>query len=134
MSNSINRVTLVGFVGKKPELFRTPDGLAVLKLSLATNESIPNGDGGWKTLTEWHTVVLFKTRAEGVAKIVDKGSHLYVEGKLRTSTWKDQNDIKHWKTEIVASNIILLSSAAERKSNSSPEEENPFPADSDTPF
>lgn len=103
MAGSVNKVVLVGNVGKDPEIRRTQDGKAICNLSLATSESWRDKQTGErKERTEWHRVVIFN---EGLAKIaeqyVKKGSKVYVEGQLQTRKWTDQQDIERYSTEIV---------------------------------
>ena len=111
MAKSINKVILVGNVGKDPEIKYTPSGVPLAKLSLATKERFKDKSGEWQDRTEWHNVVAWQHLAEIVGEFVQKGSKLYIEGKLQSSTWEDRNsgDKKH-RTEIVARDIVLLGS------------------------
>src|SRR5207244_8528227 len=110
MAKSVNKVILIGNLGKDPEVKFTPNGTAVAKFSLATNESFKDKNGQWQERTEWHNVVAWQRLAEIVGEYV-KGSRLYVEGKLQTSTWGDrQNGGKRYRTEIVARDIVVLGS------------------------
>ena len=111
MAKSVNKVILVGNVGQAPEVKYTPSGVPVAKLSLATNERFKDRNDQWQDRTEWHSVVAWQRLAEVVGEYVRKGSKLYVEGKLQTSTWEDrQNGEKKYRTEIVARDIVLLGS------------------------
>ncbi len=111
MAKSVNKVILVGNVGQAPEVKYTPSGVPVAKLSLATNERFKDRNDQWQDRTEWHSVVAWQRLAEVVGEYVRKGSKLYVEGKLQTSTWEDrQNGGKKYRTEIVARDIVLLGS------------------------
>jgi len=111
MAKSVNRVILVGNVGQDPEVKYTATGVPVAKVSLATNERFKDRNDQWQDRTEWHSVVAWQRLAEIVGEYVRKGSKLYVEGKLQTSTWEDKQsgELKNW-TEIVARDIVLLGS------------------------
>jgi single-strand DNA-binding protein len=103
MAGSVNKVILVGNVGKDPEIRRTQDGRPIANLSLATSESWRDKNTGErKEKTEWHRVVVFN---EGLCKVVEqyvkKGSKLYVEGALQTRKWTDQSGVEKYSTEIV---------------------------------
>ena len=109
MAKSVNKVILVGNVGQDPEVKYTPSGVPVAKLSLATNERFKDRNDQWQDRTEWHSVVAWQRLAEIVGEYVRKGSKLYVEGKLQTSSWEDrQNEERKYRTEIVARDIVLL--------------------------
>jgi single-strand DNA-binding protein len=111
MAKSVNKVILVGNVGQDPEVKYTASGLPVAKLSLATNERFKDRNEQWQDRTEWHSIVAWQRLAEIVGEYVRKGSKLYVEGKLQTSTWEDkQTGEKKYRAEIVAREILLLSS------------------------
>lgn len=109
MSKSVNRVILVGNVGQNPDSKFTPGGTAVTKFSLATNERYKDRSGEWADRTEWHNIVAWNKLAEIINKYVQKGSKIYVEGRLQTSSWDDkQSGEKKYRTEIIASDIVLL--------------------------
>src|SRR6266536_5591487 len=109
MAKSVNKVILVGNVGQDPEVKYTASGLPVAKVSLATNERFKDRNDAWQDRTEWHSVVAWQRLAEIVGEYVRKGSKLYVEGKLQTSSWEDrQNEERKYRTEIVARDIVLL--------------------------
>jgi single-strand DNA-binding protein len=109
MAKSINKVILVGNVGKDPEVKYTPNGVALAKFSLATNERFKDKLGEWQDRTEWHNVLAWQRLAEIVGEYVHQGAKLYVEGKLQTSNWEDRNSgDKKYRTEIVARDIVLL--------------------------
>jgi single-strand DNA-binding protein len=111
MAKSVNKVILLGNVGQDPEVKYTASGVPVAKVSLATNERFKDRNDQWQNKTEWHSVVAWQHLAEIVGEYVRKGSKLYVEGKLQTSTWEDgQNGEKKYRTEIVARDIVLLGS------------------------
>jgi single-strand DNA-binding protein len=111
MAKSINKVILVGNVGKDPEIKYTPNGVPVAKFSLATNERFKDKSGEWQDRTEWHNVLAWQRLAEIVGEFVQKGSKLYIEGKLQSSSWEDRNSgEKRYRTEIVARDVVLLGS------------------------
>ncbi len=107
MSNGLNRVQLLGSLGADPEVRNTQGGQAVLHMRLATNETWIDKNKQKQERTEWHSVVIFGARAEALAKILTKGSSLFVEGSIRTSSYDDRDGNKRYKTEIVANNVIL---------------------------
>ena len=104
----MNLVALVGNLGSDPELRVAQSGTAILKLRLATSERVKKGDD-WVDHTEWHNIVSFGKRAEGLAKILSKGSKLVVTGKLRTSGY-EKDGVKKYSTEIIADDIELCGS------------------------
>ena len=102
MSRVVNKVSLVGNLGQKPEMRYTATQSAVANLSIATTESWKDKESGeMRDKTEWHRVVYFGKLAEIVEKYLDKGSSVYVEGKLQTRKWQDKNGADRWTTEIV---------------------------------
>ena len=107
----INKVILIGNVGQDPEVRYTGDasnGAKVATVRLATSERYKDRNGNLQEHTEWHSVVLWRNQADVVEKYVKKGSQIYVEGKLRTRSWEDQNGNKRYVTEIVADTLQLL--------------------------
>lgn len=108
MSQGLNKAQLIGNVGQTPELKYTQGGTAVMTLRVATNERFKNKDGEWTDRAEWHSVVVWGKRAEGLSKVVEKGTSLYVEGRIQTRTWDDKEGQKRYSTEIVANQILLL--------------------------
>jgi len=110
MADGLNRVMLLGNLGADPELRFTQGGQAVLNLRLATTESYMDRDRQRQERTDWHSIVVWGKRAEALAKILSKGSKLFVEGSLRTRSWEGQDGQKRYKTEVNAMNIILTGS------------------------
>ena len=109
MPKSVNKVILIGNLGKNPEVKYTPSGTAVAKFSLATSERFKNKGGEWQDRTEWHSVVAWQRLAEVIGEYANKGGRLYVEGRLQTSSWDDrESGQKKYRTEIVAQDIVLL--------------------------
>ncbi len=108
MARGVNKVILIGNLGADPELRYTPNGVAVATFNLATNERWPDKDGNFQEHTEWHRVVAWRKQAEIVGEYLKKGSQVYVEGKLRTRSWEDQNGVKRYQTEIIVQNLQML--------------------------
>ncbi len=122
---SLNKVTLLGNVGQDAELKFTNGGKAVVNLSLATNENYTNKAGVKVTATEWHRIQLWGERASVLAQYLTKGKQILVEGKLKTRSY-EKDGVKHFVTEIVASNVQLLGAKKTAESNaqdSIPDEE-----------
>jgi single-strand DNA-binding protein len=107
MAEGLNRVMLLGNLGADPELRMTSGGQAVLKLRLATSETYLDRNRQRQERTEWHNVVVWGKRAEALAKIIPKGTRIFVEGGLRTSSYDDREGNKRYRTEIVATNLLL---------------------------
>jgi len=107
MAEGLNRVLLLGNLGADPELRMTNGGQAVLKMRLATSETYLDRNRQRQERTEWHNVVVWGKRAEALGKFLTKGTRLFVEGGLRTSSYEDKDGNKRYKTEVVASNVIL---------------------------
>ena len=114
MAKSVNKVILIGNLGKDPEVKYTPSGVAVAKFSLATNERFKNKQGEWEDRTEWHNLVAFQRTAEIVGEYLKKGRTVYVEGALRTSSWEDkESGQKKYRTEIMVNDLVLLGGRGE---------------------
>jgi len=110
MARSVNKVTLLGNVGKDPEIRATPSGVMVANLTLATSDRQKDAQGNWQDRTEWHNLKAFNRTAEIVRDYVKKGSKLYVEGKITTNSWDDkESGQKRYKTEILVNELVLLS-------------------------
>ena len=105
---SVNKVILVGNVGKDPETRHLEGGATVSKFSLATSEVYRNKDGEKITNTEWHNIVLWRGLAEIAEKYVKKGSQLYIEGRIRTRSYTDQDNNTRYVTEIIADSMHML--------------------------
>jgi single-strand DNA-binding protein len=114
---SLNRVQLIGNLGKDPEIKYTPQGTPVAKITIATNERYKDKSGEWQDRTEWHNVVLWQRMAEIAGEYLKKGGKVYIEGRLQTRSWDDkQTNQKRYMTEIVASDMILLGGRGEGSS------------------
>ena len=107
---TVNKVILIGRLGKDPEMRYTSSGTAVVNFSMATNHFTKDQDGNNADTTEWHQVVAFGRTAEVAGEYLNKGKLVYVEGRLQTRSWDDQNGQKRYKTEVVCSNLQLLGS------------------------
>jgi single-strand DNA-binding protein len=105
---SVNKVILVGHVGKDPEVRYIKDNTPVCNFSLATSEVYKNKEGQRVSTTEWHNIVMWRGLAEVAEKYVKKGSQVYIEGRLRTRSWDDKDNNKRYTTEIVADVMQLL--------------------------
>ena len=135
MASSLNKVILIGNVGKDPEIRSTQQGKEIASLTIATSDSWKDRNTGEKQeRTEWHRVVVF---ADGLVNIiknyVKKGSRVYLEGSLQTRKWTDNNNQERYTTEVVLqqynSNIILLSGKNDSSSLSESESSTPMPVD-----
>lgn len=104
----VNKVILVGNLGKDPEVKHLDNGKAVATFSLATNETYKNREGERVTKTEWHNIVAWTPFAEIIEKFTKKGQQIYLEGKLTTRSWDDQNGQKRYTTEVVLRDLTLL--------------------------
>ncbi len=114
MAKSVNKVILLGNVGKDPEIKSTPSGVAVATFSIATSERFKDKTGNWQDRTEWHNLVAYQRTAEIIRDYVKKGSKLYVEGRLQTSSWDDKTTgQKKYRTEIIVGDLSLLSGKGE---------------------
>ena len=114
MAKSVNKVILIGNLGKDPEIKYTPSGTAVAKFTLATNERYKDKAGEWQDRTEWHNIVAWQRLAEIVGEYVKKGSKVYIEGRLQTSSWDDkESGQKKYRTEVIANDLVLLTARGE---------------------
>jgi single-strand DNA-binding protein len=110
-SKSVDKVIVVGNLGKDPEVKFTASGVPVARFSLATSERFKDQSGEFQERTEWHSIVAWQKLAEILGEFVSKGSKMYVEGKLQTSEWKERlSGERKYRTEIVARELILLGS------------------------
>ena len=105
---SINKVMLIGNLGSDPELRFTPSGVQVANFNLATTESWTDKSGERQERAEWHRIVLWRRLAEVAGQYLKKGSKIYIEGKLQTRSWEDQNGQKRYTTEVVANSMEML--------------------------
>ncbi len=118
MAKSVNKVILLGNVGKDPETRSTGGGTLVANFTLATSDRQKDAQGNWQERTEWHNLVAFTRLAEIVRDYVKKGSKLYIEGKIQTRSWDDkETGAKRYRTEIIVNDLSLLSGREEGSSS-----------------
>lgn len=113
----LNRSQVLGRVTQDPELRQTPSGQSVVSFSVATNRTWKDASGEQKEQAEFHNIVAWGKLAEIVGNYCKKGGRVFVEGRLQTRSWEDNEAKKHWKTEIVADNVILLDSKSVKSGN-----------------
>jgi len=131
--NSLNRATLIGNLGKNPEIRTTQSGKTVASFPLATSEQWQDANGQRREKTTWHNVVVWGGQAEPVAKYLSKGSPVYVEGRIQSRRYEDKDGNERFITEINASNVIFLGKGS-GNAGASGDNEPPFPADDDMQF
>lgn len=111
MTRSLNKVLVIGNLGKDPEMRYTPSGQAVTNFSVATNRTWTDGDGQRREQTEWFSIVAWGKLAEIANQYLAKGRRVFVEGRLQTRSWEDAEGQKRYRTEVVASELIMLDRA-----------------------
>lgn len=126
---ALNKVLLIGNVGKDPEIRHLESGASVATITLATSERFKDRNGEMKEVTEWHTVIAWRQLADLASNYIRKGSQIYVEGKIRSRSWDDQNGQKRYVTEIQADSIQLLG----RRSDSQSTQVQPYSAPAAAP-
>ena len=120
MAKGVNKVLLLGNVGKDPEIRSTAGGTIVASFSLATADRAKDQQGNWQDKTEWHNLVAFSRTAEIVRDYVKKGTQLYIEGKIQTRSWDDkESGQKKYKTEILVNELTLLGAPGGRSEGGS---------------
>lgn len=138
--SGVNKVILVGRLGKDPEVRYTPSGAAVANFSLATSEEWKDKNTGEKQeRTEWHRIVAWRRLGEICGEYLHKGSQIYIEGRLQTRDWEDRDGNKRYTTEVIAQNMQMLDSAGKAGKTESVEESIPVEEpisvpDDDIPF
>jgi single-strand DNA-binding protein len=138
-SRSVNKVTLIGNLGKDPELRYTSSGVAVATFSMATSESWKDPEGNTQERTQWHNIVAWRKLAEIVGEYLKKGSKLYLEGRLQYRNYDDKNGVKRYVTEIVMDEMVMLDSrgggaSAQQESGNAPLPEETGGKVDDLPF
>ena len=136
MSGSINKVILIGRLGRDPEVKYTPSGQAVAKFSIATDETYKDRNGEQQRRTEWHNIVAWRRLAEICGEYLVKGKLVYIEGRIQTRQWEDREGNKRNTTEIVAREMKMLSPKSEgdrSESSSQQSESTPAPAPAPSP-
>ncbi|MGA8939989.1 MAG: single-stranded DNA-binding protein [Acidobacteriaceae bacterium] len=120
MAKGVNKVLLLGNVGKDPEIRTTPGGMTVATFSLATADRAKDAQGNWADKTEWHNLVAFQRTAEIIRDYVKKGTQIFVEGKIQTRSWDDkESGQKKYRTEILINELSLLGGGAGRSEGAS---------------
>lgn len=136
MAKDLNKVILIGRLGQDPELSYTQSGIAKTKFSIATSMSWKDNTGNLQERTEWHNIIVWRKLAEITAEYLKKGSKIYCEGSLQTTSWEDENKKKHYRTEIVMNDLIMLDakggSSANATATSESKAENDIPASEET--
>lgn len=129
MSRGLNKVMLIGRLGRDPEMRYTPSGRPVTTFSLATSRTWSTSEGEKRTETEWFNVVAWGSLAEICKQFLNKGQQVYVEGRLQTRHWEDGEGVKHSVTEIVANEMIMLGDRRDANNSAElpSEEEDEFP-------
>jgi single-strand DNA-binding protein len=108
-TSGVNKVILIGNLGKDPEVRYTPGGQAVANFNIATNESWKDKSGQMQERTEWHRIVVWGKLAELCGEYLSKGRQVYIEGRLQTREWNNKEGAKQYTTEIVANQVVFLS-------------------------
>ncbi len=132
MARGVNKVILLGNVGRDPELRYTQNGTAVCNFSLATTERAKIG-GEWQDRTEWHSVVAWGRLAETCSNYLAKGSQVYIEGRLRTRKWEDREGNTRYQTEVVADSMVLVGRPRAQRPEPAPYAPEPSAPASDLP-
>tara|TARA_Y100001958_G_scaffold144187_1_gene121814 strand:+ start:116 stop:523 length:408 start_codon:yes stop_codon:yes gene_type:complete len=132
--NSVNKVILVGNLGQDPESRFTPQGTAVTNLSVATNETWKNQNGESQDKTEWHRIVMYGKMAETAAEYMKKGQMVYVEGRLETNEWEDQNQVKRKTTQVRCDNFTMLGRRQMQSQETASNDQPSMNSDDDIPF
>ncbi|MCI0514668.1 single-stranded DNA-binding protein [candidate division KSB1 bacterium] len=112
--NSVNRVVILGRLGADPEVQYTPTGVAVAKFNVATNRAWKDEAGNVIEKTDWHRIIAWRKQAEIIGEYLKKGAQVYVEGRLETRSWDDQNNQKRYITEVIVENLVLLGKRDDR--------------------
>ncbi len=120
---SVNKVFLIGNLGKDPEVKYTPSGVQIAKFSLATSERVKRNDA-WEEKTDWHNIVLFARQAEYAGEYLKKGMTVFIDGKISTRSWDDENGVRKYITEIIG-NVVKNLSVKRDDTSSSDSDENP---------
>lgn len=131
MSRGLNKVLLIGRLGRNPEMRYTPSGRPVTTFSIATSRSWNTSDGERRSETEWFNIVAWSSLAEICKQLLTKGQQVYIEGRLQTRRWEDSEGNKHSATEVVANEMIIL---GERHGETESGEEDQSDQDDEFPF
>ena len=136
MSRGLNKVMLIGHLGREPEMRYTPSGRPVTSFSVATTRTWNSPDGERREETEWFNVVAWGNLAEICKQYLNKGQQVYIEGRLQTRRWEDQEGKKHSTTEVVAGEMIMLGDRPARQASPAegPSHEPPYQEEDEFPF
>lgn len=129
MSRTLNKVMLIGNVGREPELKFTPSGIPVTSFRLATSETWKDRDGKLNEHTDWHTIVAWRGLAEVINKLVGKGSRIYIEGRIQTRNFEDRNGNRRHVVEVLADQMLLLDNRKDRNPGDSNDNYNRYEED-----
>jgi single-strand DNA-binding protein len=131
MARGLNKVMLIGRLGHDPEMRYTPSGKPLTKFQMAVNRSWTSAENEKKTETEWFTIVSWGKLAEICNQYLKKGRQVYIEGRLHTRNWKDEEEVNHSSLEVVAQEMIMLGGSTEEEESDQPEKTTP---EDDYPF
>ena len=134
MSRGLNKVMIIGNLGRDPEMRYTPSGRPVTTFSVASSRTWNTADGEKRVETEWFSVVAWGNLAEICKQYLVKGRQVYIEGRLQTRRWEDSEGIKHSNIEIVATEMMVLGEKRESNQNTGDLQENEFHTDDEFPF
>jgi single-strand DNA-binding protein len=139
LSIAVNRVILIGNLGKDPEIRFTPSGVALAKFPLATTEKRRDPEGNLKDHTEWHNIVLWRRQAEVAGEYLKKGMLVYIEGRIQTRSWEDPQGAKRYMTEIIGDRMQILQRKGEGEPPKEPKDSEdetlpPAEGEEDLPF
>ena len=132
MARGLNKVMLIGNLGADPEIKYAQSGTPIANFNIATSENRKNSDGEWEDITEWHRVVMFSRQAEVCKDYLHKGSKVFIEGRLQTRSWDDQDGKKHYITEVVGFNMVMLDPKDKDTTMNAPEPPESPVSDTDT--
>ena len=131
MAGSLNKVMIIGNVGRDPEMRYTPSGAPVTTFSVATSFRWNSKEGEPREETEWFTVVAWNRLAEQCSQYLTKGRKVYIEGRLRTRSWEGQDGQKHYRTEVIASTMLMLDSRQDGRPRAGGGTGDPFSGEDD---
>ena len=134
MGRDLNKVMIIGHLGRDPEMRFTPSGRPVTTFTVATNRSWNTGDGERHSETEWFNVVAWGNLAEICKQYLSKGQQVYVEGRLQTRRWEDSEGVKHNNVEIVASEMMVLGDKRDNSQSGNELQDTEFHTDDDYPY
>jgi len=128
----VNKVILVGNLGKDPEVRHLENGATVANFPIATTESYKDRNGNRQEQTEWHNIVLWRGLADIAEKYLRKGNQVYIEGKLRSRSWEDKEGNTRYITEVIGDNLTMLGGRNEQNESAAPKSSQPAPSTADS--